>query len=113
MEKDYSHSAFKWLIYPLFSFLALILVSGIVFVSNLIPALERVTDFLFLIYLLILIFLPTIFALCGIPSVVFSFKALCNQEPKHEVLGNLLVAGIYLTAGFYFTYHLTYQVLFR
>ena len=111
MDKNYSRSAFKWHIYPLFSFLAMILLSAIAFITTRIAALSGVTDFLFLIYLLIIILLPAIFALCGIASLVFSMKALRNREPKSPILGNLLIAFIYLAVGLYYTYHFTYQVL--
>ncbi len=111
MEKDYSHSAFKRLVYPLFSFVALILVSGMTYITNRIPALSRLTDFLFMVYLLIIIFLPVVFTLCAIPSVVFSIKAMRNFESKQKLIGNLMIAGIYLAAGFYFIYHILFRVI--
>ena len=104
METDYSRAAFKWHTYPLFCILALILISVIIWITTSIPALSKVTDYIFLVYLLILRFLPAAFAFCAIPAFLFSFKALRNQEPNYKVPGNLMISCIYLSAGLYFTY---------
>jgi len=113
MKRNYSRSVTKWLLYPLLSFPALLLLSAIAFVFNHIPILRKITDFLFLFYLLIIICLPTIFASCGIPGFIFSLKALRNHEDRPLVLTKLLIVVIYLAAGFYYTYYFTYDILFR
>lgn len=113
MKRNYSRSVTKWLLYPLLSFPALFLLSAISFLINLIPALSIITDFLFLLYLLIIVCLPAIFALCGIPGFVFSLKALRNQEARLLEFAKLLIVVIYLTVGFYYTYFITYDILFR
>lgn len=113
MKKNYSRAASKWLICPLFSILAWLLITGILLITTRFSALSRVTDFFYLIWLFIFTIFPVIFALCGLPSAIFSLMALCNREPKQPVIGMLLISLIYLTAGLYFSYQLTYYVLFQ
>jgi hypothetical protein len=113
MEKNYSRAAAKWLICPLYSILAWLLVTAILLVISRFSALTRATDFFYFVWLLIFIIFPVIFAVCGLPALIFSIIALWKQGPMQPVIGKLLISGIYLAAGLYFSYHLTYYVLFQ
>ena len=113
MKRNYSRSVTRWLTFPLLCFLGMLLVSGIVIITCRIPALSKIYDFFYLIFLLIVIILPPIFALCGIPGIILSFSALRNQEQQWPILGKLIISGIYLAVGLCFSYNLTYYVLFQ
>ena len=74
-----------------------------------VSALSIVSNIIFLIAMLFLLFFPTLVALCSIPGYIFAIKAFRSLESRQDASLIITISSLYLVIGGLLSYLFRFQ----